>query len=176
MDRTSGKDNVDIGGGRRGFQDQDAVAGIAGTRVDAAFLNSIQEEILAVIEGAGLTPDAGNWQQLLMAIKHIYDDRSGVVQGDGWIKHSDGTYEAWGQVELLEKTTVVDVTLPITFPTKIDTVLITDTNAGAYTGAGYPLDTSHFRCLVQKFVINPATGNVERKYGPIVLWYRCWGR
>ena len=74
MDRTSGKDNVDIGGGRRGFQDQNAVAGIAGTRVDAAFLNSIQEEILSVIEGAGLTPDAGNWQQLLNAIKKISND------------------------------------------------------------------------------------------------------
>ena len=71
MDRTEGSNFIDIGGGRRGFQDQNAEAGVPGTRVTAAFLNSLQEEIMAVIENAGLDPDKANWQQLDAAIRKL---------------------------------------------------------------------------------------------------------
>lgn len=71
MDRTEGSNFIDIGGGRRGFQDQNAEAGVPGTRVTASFLNAIQEEIMAVIENAGLTADKANWQQLDAAIRKL---------------------------------------------------------------------------------------------------------
>lgn len=71
MDRTEGSNFIDIGGGRRGFQDQNAEAGVPGTRVTAAFLNSLQEEIMAVIENAGLPADKANWQQLDAAIRKL---------------------------------------------------------------------------------------------------------
>lgn len=71
MDRTEGSNFIDIGGGRRGFQDQNAEAGVPGTRVTASYLNAIQEEIMAVIENAGLTADKANWQQLDAAIRKL---------------------------------------------------------------------------------------------------------
>jgi hypothetical protein len=71
MDRINGANTVDIGGGRRGFRDRNLLAGLSGTQVTAAFLNGLQEEVLAVIEGAGLTPAAGNWAQLLTAIQAL---------------------------------------------------------------------------------------------------------
>lgn len=71
MDRTDGQNYIDIGGGRRGFRDQNVDAGVPGTRVTAAFLNSLQEEILTVIENAGITPAAANWSQLDAAIRKV---------------------------------------------------------------------------------------------------------
>ena len=73
MDRTHGADNVDIGGGRRGFRDQNMAAGLVGTEVNAAHMNAVQEEIMAVIEDPELDPPilpaAGNWTQLREAIR-----------------------------------------------------------------------------------------------------------
>ena len=71
MDRTDGQNYIDIGGGRRGFRDQNVDAGVPGTRVTAAFLNSLQEEILTVIENAGITPAAADWNQLDAAIRKV---------------------------------------------------------------------------------------------------------
>lgn len=71
MDRTEGSNFINIGGGRRGFQDQNAEAGVPGTRVTADHLNAIQEEILAVIENAGILPDKANWKQLDTAIRKL---------------------------------------------------------------------------------------------------------
>jgi len=71
MDRINGEDTVDIGGGRRGFQPQNAAAGIPGTEVTAAYLNSVQEEIMAIIEKAGLTADPNDWSQLWQALNKL---------------------------------------------------------------------------------------------------------
>lgn len=68
MDRINGANTVDIGGGRRGFRDRNLLAGLSGTQVTAEFLNALQEEVLGVIEGAGLTPAAENLTQLRTAI------------------------------------------------------------------------------------------------------------
>ena len=56
MERVNGQDWVDIGAGKRGFRSQNAGAGVPGTEVTAAFLNSLQEELAAIIEfkGGGL--------------------------------------------------------------------------------------------------------------------------
>ena len=71
MDRVNGNNPVDIGGGRRGFQSQNAAAGVAGTEVTAKYLNDVQEEICAVIENAGLVLDPENQQQLWEALQNI---------------------------------------------------------------------------------------------------------
>lgn len=71
MDRTLAAGYVNIGGGRRGFRNRDISAGIRGTTHDAADRNAVQEEIMAVIEAAGLTPNASDWTQLLQAIRRI---------------------------------------------------------------------------------------------------------
>ena len=69
MDRINGADTVDIGGGRRGFRDEDLLTGQIGTEVTAAWLNMVQEEIGKVIEGAGLTLDPSDWTQLWQALQ-----------------------------------------------------------------------------------------------------------
>lgn len=69
MDRINGADTIDIGGDRRGFRDENLVAGAAGTEVTALFLNMVQEEILKVITEAGLAPSEGDWTQLWQALQ-----------------------------------------------------------------------------------------------------------
>lgn len=71
MDRITGN-TVDLGGGRRGFRDRNLALGQAGTIVPAAHLNAVQEELLAVIEAAALTPSASNLGQLLQAMSLLY--------------------------------------------------------------------------------------------------------
>lgn len=68
MDRINGAGTIDIGGGRRGFRDENLGAGVEGTELAALWLNMVQEEILKVMEEAGLPPDAANWTQLNEAI------------------------------------------------------------------------------------------------------------
>jgi hypothetical protein len=69
MDRINGADTVDIGGGRRGFRDENLVAGVPGTEVTASFLNGLQEEVLQVVTQAGLVPSNGDWTQLWQALQ-----------------------------------------------------------------------------------------------------------
>ncbi|MBN9438999.1 hypothetical protein, partial [Bosea sp. (in: a-proteobacteria)] len=69
MDRIDGPTTIDIGGGRRGFRGKDTVAGVAGTSVRAKWLNAMQEEGMAVIEAAGLVPDADDLTQVLSATR-----------------------------------------------------------------------------------------------------------
>lgn len=69
MDRVSHVTAVDIGSGRMGFRSKDTVAGLAGTVVPAAYLNMLQEELLAVVEKSGRTPDDDLWTQLSDSIR-----------------------------------------------------------------------------------------------------------
>lgn len=62
MDRTTGENNVTVGG-KREFTD-----GPPGTTVEEVFLNAVQEEIVSAIEAAGLTPSSGDTTQLRQAI------------------------------------------------------------------------------------------------------------
>lgn len=69
MDRINGADTVDIGSGRRGFIDEDLGVGQVGTEVTALWLNMTQEEIIKVIEGAGLVLNPADWTQLWQALR-----------------------------------------------------------------------------------------------------------
>ncbi len=68
MDRINGADVFDIGGGRRGFRSQNAMAGINGTEVTDKFLNDVQEEIIAVLDEAEIVPSPDDQKQLYKAI------------------------------------------------------------------------------------------------------------
>lgn len=71
MDRISTSTKaVDLyGPGKHGFKNGNLSLGIPPTDFNAEFFNGVQEELLAVIEGAGLTPDAGTLNQLQQAIQ-----------------------------------------------------------------------------------------------------------
>lgn len=58
-----------FGAGKHGFRDGNKAAGIAPTAFNAAWVNSVQEEIAAVVEAAGSGLDAANNGQLLAALK-----------------------------------------------------------------------------------------------------------
>lgn len=60
---------VDLfGAGKHGFKNGDLALGIIPTDCNAEFFNAIQEELLAVIEGNSIVPDAGSQNQLYQAI------------------------------------------------------------------------------------------------------------
>lgn len=69
MDRINGDGTVDIGGGRRGFIDEDLSVGQKGTEVSALWLNMTQEEMIKVIETAGLVLNPSDWTQLWQALQ-----------------------------------------------------------------------------------------------------------
>lgn len=53
------------------FQDGEPSVGAPGTVVPADWLNSVQEEILGVVEAAEITPERGNNGQLLEALRRL---------------------------------------------------------------------------------------------------------
>ncbi|MFC3074701.1 hypothetical protein [Shinella pollutisoli] len=69
MDRINAADWIDLGGGRRGFRDENLPNGILGTVADALWLNAIQEELASIIEGAGLPLSNADWTQLGKALQ-----------------------------------------------------------------------------------------------------------
>jgi hypothetical protein len=80
MDRISGEDFVDLGGGRRGFRREDGTVGVPGTEVTDGWLNGVQEELCGVIEawlGEALSPT--DWTQLRRAIDRRVEQRAGAA-------------------------------------------------------------------------------------------------
>lgn len=73
MDRiTHASADADLfGSGKDGFTDGDPVNGQEATVATQDFFNGVQEEVLGVIEDAGLTPSNANFAQLLNAIKTL---------------------------------------------------------------------------------------------------------
>ncbi|MBY3342737.1 hypothetical protein [Rhizobium laguerreae] len=80
MDRINGAGTTDIGGGRRGFRDENLGAGVEGTEVTALWANMIQEEIMKVCTEAGLAPSEADWTQLYQAINILLDALFADVQ------------------------------------------------------------------------------------------------
>jgi hypothetical protein len=61
---------VDLfGAGKHGFKNGNLAGGIAPTEFDADWCNGMQEELLAVIEAAGLVPSGATLNQLLLALR-----------------------------------------------------------------------------------------------------------
>lgn len=65
-----------FGAGKHGFKDGNLALGIAPTEFNAEWVNGVQEELLNVIEAAGITPAAATRNQALSAINLL----SGKVQ------------------------------------------------------------------------------------------------
>lgn len=66
-----------FGAGKHGFKDGNLSAGIAATDLVAEWFNGVQEELLAVIEAAGLVPSAANRGQLLEALQIAHGGKPG---------------------------------------------------------------------------------------------------
>jgi hypothetical protein len=102
MRRISGPNTIDLAPGRPGFRSKDTVAGLPGTVLTAAVLNDWQEEIAAVVEGAGLAlsnSDSGR-DQLLRAIRR---GTLVTVNATRAVSVNDYTCQvapAWGSAEI----------------------------------------------------------------------------
>ncbi|MGY0794330.1 phage tail protein [Azospirillum argentinense] len=59
-----------FGPGKRGFKDGSPLTGDPATTLNAAWFNSVQEELCGLVEAAGLTPGADN-TQVLRALKKL---------------------------------------------------------------------------------------------------------
>ena len=65
-----------FGAGKDGWVDGNMAMGIPATQINAAWMNSVQEEIAKVIEAAGLTLNSSNNAQLLAAINALSNNIS----------------------------------------------------------------------------------------------------
>jgi microcystin-dependent protein len=71
---------VDLhGAGKHGFKDGNVGLGIAPTAFEAAWCNGVQEELLALIEAAGITPSSAVLNQVSSALQNIYGDGVGKI-------------------------------------------------------------------------------------------------
>lgn len=79
MDRinTSTKDEDLFGPGKHGFKDGNLSLGVQPTSLNAAFFNDLQEELVGLIEHAGLTPTAGTRTQVRDAINILIGRQTG---------------------------------------------------------------------------------------------------
>jgi hypothetical protein len=71
MDRISTLTKVlDLFGiGKPGFRDGDLATGVVSTDLNAAWFNGVQEELLAIIEAAGIAPSAATYTQVAKALQ-----------------------------------------------------------------------------------------------------------
>ncbi len=74
MDRISTATKAEnlFGAGKHGYRDANLGLGIPATEFNAAWPNGVQEELLAVIEGGGLVPNAVTLTQVMQALKRIF--------------------------------------------------------------------------------------------------------
>lgn len=132
MDRITGTNAVDIGGGKLGFRDRNLAAGITGTAIIARWLNGVQEELLGVIEEAGLTPDDENNGQLLAGLQLLFGG-GGTLGASGWQRLPGGLIVQWGTftgttgglVSGVAEHPAIGVSFPRTFPTACFGVIAT---------------------------------------------------
>lgn len=85
-----------FGPGKKGFRDGNKSAGIAATDLNAVAFNGYQEELMGVIEGAGLTPNSADFTQLRQAINKMIQggQRSVVIDSAVFAPAVTGTGEA----------------------------------------------------------------------------------
>lgn len=168
MDRINGANTVDIGGGRRGFRDRNLGAGLAGTQVTAAHMNALQEEVMGVIEEAGIVPADGDWTQLLDALKALFGG-DGTVATDGYMRLPGGLIVQWGRVAVATRTLSASaaVTFPLEFPTACFVVIpsIWYSDPGLldmHAGTGTPSTTGVTLMAGQTL---GAEGSISRDFG-----------
>ena len=89
-----------FGAGKDGFKDGNLALGVAPTDFNAAWPNGIQEEILTVIEKAGIAPSGLDLTQLMQAIRKLTSPKLVTVTATGNVTVPADTYlldvEIWG--------------------------------------------------------------------------------
>ena len=133
------------------FHDGDPFNGVQGTVVTAAFLNSVQEEIAAVIESAGITLDAAQSNQLLAAIRAT---TTSVNRSVTTVTTTGGTViltAAQAKAGFIVVNGVLTSNVSIIFPAAVGSWVAINATTGNFTvncyasgGAGVPVSRNVF--------------------------------
>ena len=119
MHRTQGEDYVEIDG-KRMYQAANPATATKATRLSAASMNAIQEEISRTIEGAGITLSAtaaadetSGWSQLLQSIKILsgwktFTPENGTIDTGTWANNSIVQMQAWANEIINTGSTIKD--------------------------------------------------------------------
>ena len=131
MDRTNAPGNVD-----RRYIDENRNIGVQGTAIIAADRNAVQEELIHLIEGGGLAPNAGDETQLLQSVLALGAQQALAMPPVGTIWMYDGA--GW----------VDNVTLPGWY------ACVPENEDGGVNGLSFGI-----RSMVDRFVVggSPAT-------------------
>lgn len=107
MDFPTSQPDVGLVGGV--FVDENPATGQPGSRIPAAWGNSVTRELLNVIEAAGLEPDDAKTDQLLQAIRTLVPERSAFARVSGTLTLPA---TAFGVYALSDGGAAATVTLP----------------------------------------------------------------
>lgn len=83
MDRTSAANYTTNASGKRVYQDRNLATGIPGTTLIATDRTAIQEEMMAVIEGAGFAGNAADNTLLLQAVQKMFGGGKAIFTTTG---------------------------------------------------------------------------------------------
>lgn len=133
MDRISSSSKAAdlFGPGKHGFKDGNLATGTEPTKLNAEWFNGVQEEILAVIEAAGLAPAAANRAQLLESIRLIAAATGGLKTFAGYVTLPNGTILQWGtaQSNSAVGATGTAILFPVAFPNACWQVVMCDSGS-----------------------------------------------
>ncbi|EHM03453.1 hypothetical protein HMPREF9946_00101 [Acetobacteraceae bacterium AT-5844] len=99
--------------------------GIPATRVRAWWLNMLMQELVGIVEAAGITPSAAG-DQVLTACRAMFGG-TGRLDGNGYMRLPGGVILQWGLAVSTGANT--GVVFPTGFPTRSTSIVITEQNA-----------------------------------------------
>lgn len=112
------------------FTEGNPVGAVPATPIKAMWLNAIQRELVAVVEGAGLTLDKANDRQLLAAVQRLVNDANTWAN----ITAKPSTLAGFGISDAFNKsetTTNIQTAIAAHFATTVTNALATKATQGA---------------------------------------------
>lgn len=176
MDRIAGSTVAEdlFGAGKDGFKDGNKALGILATIVNAAFMNGVQEEMLAVIEALGIVPSSADNAQLWKALQKVIGSNLGVlvVTGNVTLTAADA-----GKLIVGGSASPFTVTLPLTSTVRDGAKFeCVNMNAGAMTiqrqGSTDIINTSQTRTSE---VLGTGDSLVVHAKPSLNMWYASGG-
>lgn len=152
------------------FTEGSPTGGIPATTVAADWLNDLQENVCKAVEGAGLTLDKGNYDQLKLAIQAMaltYLPKRVFASSD-FIRIPDvagGLIIQFGLSGTISPASTLDVSLPTTFPNAIRGAVVS--HASAVTSRVSPLGVTLSNTSTIKIANSDTTATSA--------YYLAWG-
>lgn len=101
------------------FTEGNPLTGVPATIVTADFLNMLQEELISILDAAGITPSKTSFGQVLAALRVLFaatSSFSGSFGQSGYLKLPNGFILQWAFTGPLTNQALNTVSFPIQFP------------------------------------------------------------